>query len=85
MLANATTESVWLDAEAQAELGEVQVVGSRLVGAPEALLFMADNAEDYAQEAGLRGSRLDSHLALAARIRFAVANPGVRYTASAAA
>lgn len=84
MIANAQGPEVWLDDEAQAELGTVTVQGCRLVGAPDALLFMADNAEDYVLDADLRGSRRDSYLAIAKRIRFGLANPGVRYTSAAA-
>lgn len=42
-LAKVTHESVWLDDEAQAELGEVHLVGYSLWATPEAMEYMAQN------------------------------------------
>lgn len=72
-LRNVQQPSIWLDDEAQAELGELVVVGATLWGTPAAFAFMADNAEDMLTDtddtdAMLRGSRRDSIVAIAKRL-----------------
>lgn len=46
-LAKVLGPEVWLDDEAQAELGELVVDGLAVIGTPDALRFMAENAEDF--------------------------------------
>lgn len=48
--AKVTGPHVWLDDEDQAELGELTTRGLVVIGTPEALRFMADNADDYLTE-----------------------------------
>lgn len=72
-LAKVLGEHVWLDDEAQAELGELQVVGLAVWGTAEAFDFMACNAEDYVTDhPELRGSVRDSWVAIARRLRRAI-------------
>ena len=63
-LAKVTHESVWLDEETQAEVGEAHLVGYVLWATPEALQFMAQNivgwlvdeGEDLAPMSSVRSS-----------------------------
>lgn len=88
MVGNVAHPSVWLDAEAQDELGALTWVPGRsysvLVGTTDALSFVADNVADYLnddpQGLALRGSRRDSFVAIERRIRAALA--GVPYSAA---
>lgn len=69
-LAKVLGPHVWLDDEAQAELGELVVDGAFVIGTPDALAFMADNAEDYLVEhPELAGMVAWSWRAIAERLR----------------
>lgn len=75
-LRNVQQPSIWLDDEAQAELGELVIIGATLWGTAEAFAFMAANAEDLLTDtddtdAMLRGSRRDSIVAIAKRLHAA--------------
>lgn len=85
MVANAQHPSVWLDDEAQAELGQLVWEPGRsysvLVGTREALSFMADNAQDYLIDTPeVTGSKRDSFVAIDRRIRAAL--DGVPYSSA---
>lgn len=69
-LAKVLGPHVWLDDEAQAELGELVVEGHFVIGTPDALVFMAENAEDYlVDHPELSGMVAWSWRAIAERLR----------------
>lgn len=68
MVANVQHPSVWLDSEAQDELGGLTFQGLVLVATPDALDFMAENVLDYLQDANLSGMKLNSFVAIHKRL-----------------